>query len=103
MSMALWSRRKGASPTELPAALYNELKEQLIGLAKTKAFTINAITLRPIALAFVIKKLGANAIRPGSRGFICGLKWLQQLAKDAGLRWRKPYGDARKHPADAKK
>jgi hypothetical protein len=46
-------------------------------------------------------RLGADVIRAGKGGFVCGPDFLQKLARDAGLRWRKPYGDARKPPADA--
>ena len=87
------------SPPVLPAELYQELILQLTDLAKTKAFTINSTTLRPIALAFVISKLGVECIKPGR--WVCGKKWLVGLAKAAKLKWRKPYGDARKHPPDA--
>lgn len=90
-------------PPELPAEVYGELKEQLSTLAATKAFTINSTTLRPIVLAFVVKKRGPDVIRPGRGGFVVGETWLKVLAKDAGLKWRKPFGDARKHPKDAAK
>eukprot|EP00966_Prymnesium_polylepis_P327930 7383754-Prymnesium_polylepis.1 len=29
------------------------------------------------------------------------MKWLRKLACDARLKWRKPFGDSRKHPPDA--
>ena len=86
---------------ELPPALYNELKEQLVVLAKTQAFTLNSTTLRPIVLGFLCTELGSHVIRPGPRGFIVGGRWLKRLAHAAELKWRKPYGDARKHPANA--
>ena len=90
-------------PPALKPELYEELQAQVVRLAATKAFTINATSLRPIALSFVINKLGPDAIRPGNGGFIAGPKWLQQLARGAGLKLRKPFGDARKHPPDAAK
>jgi transposase-like protein len=93
---------RGRLPTLKPE-LYEELKEQIVRLVATKAFTINTTSLRPIALSFVINKLGPNAIRPGKGGFVAGRTWLQQLVKAAGLKWRKPFGDARKHPPDAAK
>ena len=86
---------------ELPKALYEELKEQIVALAKTKAFTLNATTLRPIALAFVVTRLGPDVIRSSRGGFTCGRTWITALAKAAKLKWRKPFGDARKHPPDA--
>ena len=91
---------KGRKPTLKPE-LYNELRTQIVQLAATKAFTINTTTLRPIVLGFVMNKLGPDTIRPGRGGFVAGRSWIQQLAKDANLKWRKPFGDARKHPKDA--
>ena len=57
--------------------------------------------MRPIVLSFIINKLGVEVIRPGVGKFCASAKWLNKLARDARLKWRKPYGDARKHPADA--
>ena len=92
--------QQGRPPT-LPEPLYNELKEQLKGLAKTKAFTLNATSMRPIVLAFIISKIGVEAIRPGVGRFSASAWWISKLARDACLRWRKPFGDSRKHPPDA--
>ncbi|KAL3929673.1 MAG: hypothetical protein SGPRY_001858 [Prymnesium sp.] len=86
---------------ELPAAMYKELCKKVKSLAETKAFTVNATTLRPICLAFIHHNLGDAALRPGRGGFTCSRTWLCRLAKAAGLRWRKPYGDVRKAPANA--
>ena len=88
-------------PPVLPEALYNELKEQLVGLAKTKAFTLNSTTLKPVVLAFVLSKLSLDAIHPGRGGFVCGPWFVKKLAQAAKLKWRKPFGDARKHPPNA--
>ena len=55
--LGLVVHQQGRPPT-LPSDMYDELKAQLVALAQTKAFTINSTTLRPIVLAFVIKKLG---------------------------------------------
>ena len=88
-------------PPALPEPLYNELKGQLVGLAKTKAFTMTATSMRPIVLAFIISKLGIETIRPGAGRFCASMKWLRKLARDAQLKWRKPFGDSRKHPPDA--
>ena len=93
---------RGRKPM-LTNAVYQELAEQLALLARTQAFTINSTSLRPIVLAFVVEKLGLDAIRPGRGGFICGPRYLRLLAHAAGLKWRKPFGDARKHPRDAAK
>ena len=90
-------------PPALPEALYHELKEQLVGLAKTKSFTLTATSLRPIALGFIISKLGPETIRPGVGRFNCSYKWLRLLALAAKLKWRKPFGDSRKPPANASK
>ena len=92
--------QKGRKP-ELTPELYKKLREQLVALAKTQGFTINSTTLRPIVLGFVCVELGPHVIRPGPRGFIAGAYWLKELAQAAELKWRKPYGDARKHPANA--
>ena len=88
-------------PPALPKLMYNELKEQLIALAKSKAFTLNSTALRPIALAFIRIKLGPEAIRPGRSRFNCSNNWLSRLAHAADLKFRKPFGDARKTPLDA--
>ena len=67
-------------PATLPESLYDELKEQLVGLAKTKAFTLTATTMRPIVLAFIINKLGVETIRPGVGRFLR----LFEVAEEAG-------------------
>jgi hypothetical protein len=52
-------------------------------------------------LAWIIDKLGAAVIKPGQGNFVAGKTWLNRLARRAGLRWVKPYGDARKAPDNA--
>ena len=91
-------------PPALPQAMYDELCLHIKELSKTRAFTMNAITMRPIVLAFITLKLGPSAIwlRPGHGGFLAGPHWLQEMARAAKLSWRKPYGDARKAPPNAK-
>jgi hypothetical protein len=90
----------GRAPV-LPAELYEELKTLVKSLAATRAIRICASSMQPVVLPIIIHRLGADVIRPGQGGFLAGPDFLQKLAKDAGLRWRKPYGDARKAPADA--
>ena len=91
---------QGAKP-RLPEALYNELIDCVKQLAATKAFTLCSTVLRPIALAFIVKRLGSSAIRPGRGNFTCSMTWLRKLAHAAELKWRAPYGDLRKPPKDA--
>jgi hypothetical protein len=57
--------------------------------------------MQPVVRPIIIHRLGTDVIRPGKGGFLAGPNFLQKLARDADLRWRKPYGDARKPPADA--
>jgi hypothetical protein len=92
--------RAGRTPT-LPAELYEEIKTLVKGLAAARAIRVCSSSMLPVVRPLIVHRLGADVIRPGRGGFIVGPKFLKQLAKDAGLRWRKPYGDARKPPADA--
>ena len=91
-------------PPALPDALYTELVEHIRKLAYVKAFTLNATTLRPIALAFITSKLGAPSVwqRPGHGGFMAGREWMRQLCRAADLKFRKPFGNSRKNPPNAK-
>ena len=93
---------KGRKPA-LTAEMYAELVQHIRNLAKTRAFTMTATTLRPITLAFIANRLGPASVwsRPGSGGFSASYTWQCQLAHDASLRWRKPFGDARKAPPNA--
>jgi hypothetical protein len=92
----------GRKPT-LPSEMYAELADHIKKLAKARAFTMNATTMRPLVLAFITSKLGAPSVwsRPGHGGFVASKEWLRKLTQTAGLSWRKPYGDARKAPPDA--
>ena len=92
--------QNGRRPT-IPAELYQELILVIQGLASTRAIRVCASSMRPVVLPMIIHRLGAAAIRPGTGGFVCGRTFLMKLARDAKLHWRKPYGDARKAPADA--
>ena len=94
--------QKGRPPA-LPSDMYQELVQHIKGLARTRAFTMSSTSMRPICLAFIISKLGPMSVwsRPGHGGFIAGAKWQKQLAHVAELKWRKPFGDARKHPPNA--
>jgi hypothetical protein len=85
----------------LPAEFYEELKAVVKGLAQTRAIRVCVSSMQPIIRTLIVHRLGAQVIRPGMGGFIVGSYFLRQLARDTELRWRKPYGDARKPPADA--
>jgi hypothetical protein len=88
----------------LPKPMYDELVAHLQKLARVQAFTMNSTTLRPIALGFVVQKLGPPAVwsRSSRGGFTCGDYWMKQLAHAAQFRWRKPFGNSRKNPPNAK-
>jgi hypothetical protein len=92
--------KAGRNPT-VSAELYEELKSMVKSLAATRSIRVCTSSMQPVVRTLIVHKLGAEVLRPGSGGFVCGRTFLRQLAKDAGLRWRKPYGDARKPPADA--
>ena len=70
-------------------------------ICNVKGYKVTAASLRPVALAWIIDKLGSDVIKPGKGNFIAGRMWLNRLARRAGLRWVMPYGDARKAPANA--
>ena len=70
-------------------------------ICNVKGYKVTAASLRPVALAWIIDKLGSDVIKPGKGNFMAGQKWLNGLARRAGLRWVMPYGDARKAPANA--
>ena len=91
---------QGAKP-RLLETLYNELVDSVKQLAATRAFTICSTVLRPIALAFIVERMGEAAIRPGRGNFSCSATWIRKLAHAAELRWRAPYGEPRKAPKDA--
>ena len=95
---------KAGRPPALPDAMYKELVEHIKKLAKVKAFTMNSTSMQPIALAFIVSKLGPLSVwcRPGHGGFEAGYKWMRGVAHNAELKWRKPFGDARKNPPNAK-
>ena len=92
--------RAGRKPT-LSDDMRAELVATIKALAATRGFKVTATSLKPIVIAFVVHRLGAQAIKPGKGGFTASRDYLRRLALAAGLRWRKPYGDARKPPADA--
>ena len=80
-------------PPALPEAMYNELKEQLIKLVNTKAFTMTSTTLRPIALGYIVNKLGVEAIRPGQSRFSCSYSWMKRLAHASSLKHKLALSD----------
>ena len=88
-------------PPVVPPELYEELKTLVKSLAATGAICVCATSMRPIVRSTIVHRLGTDVIRPGKGGFTCSNPFLHQLARDSELRWRKPYGDARKPPADA--
>jgi len=84
--------RAGRPPT-VPADLYEELKALIKGLAQTRAIRVCTSSMQPVVRPLIVHRLGAEVIRSGKGGFIAGAHFLKQLASDAGLRWRKPYGE----------
>lgn len=92
---------KAGRPPVVPEELYEELKQTILALARTRAMRVCATSMIPIVRPIVIHRLGAEVIRPGKGGFMVGHAFIKKLAHDAGLKWRKPYGDARKPPPDA--
>ena len=63
----------------LPAELYQELITLVKGLAATRAIRVCASSMLPVVRPMIVHRLGADVIRPGSGGFVCGPKFLQQL------------------------
>ena len=88
-------------PPSTPPELYEELKSMVKGLAQTRAVRVSTTLMQPVVRSLIVHRLGAEVFRPGKGGFLAGSVFLKRLAHDAGLRWRKPYGDARKPPPDA--
>jgi len=85
----------------VPPEFYEELKGIVKNLAATRAIRVCASSMQPVIRSLIVHRCGTDVIQPTKGGFIVGPMFLQKLAKDAGLRWRKPYGDARKPPPDA--
>ena len=92
---------RAGRPPRIPPELYEELKQTVKQLAEARAIRICASSMQPVIRSIIVHRLGTDVIRPEKGGFIVGPMWLQQLARNCGLRWRKPYGDARKPPPDA--
>ena len=92
---------RAGRPPRIPVEFYEELKATVKNLAQTRAIRVCASSMQPVVRSLIVHRCGTDVIRPGKGNFIVGHMWLQMLAKDAGLRWRKPYGDARKPPPDA--
>ena len=92
---------RAGRPPVLPAELYEEVKALVKSLAASRAIRICTSSMLPVVRSLIVHRLGADVIRPGRGGFIVGPKFLKKLASDCDLKWRKPYGDARKPPADA--
>ena len=89
---------------ELPPDKYEALVKHVQGVCSANAFRCTATSLRPIAQAFIIHSMGPeifNNAKYGKRAFSLSLDYLQKLARNAKLKFRKPYGDSRKPPPDA--
>ena len=92
---------QAGKPPSVPKDLYDELIVLVRSLAETRAIRVCTSSMQPVVRTLIVHRLGAEVIRPGKGGFTVGACFLKQLAKNAELRWRKPYGDARKPPPDA--
>ena len=90
-------------PPALPPDKYKELTAHIKEVSSTNAFRATTSSLRPIAYAWLLHNVGDQIFRPGQGGFSLCTHYLTRLAKDAGLHFRKPFGDQRKAPADAEK
>ena len=92
---------RAGRPPRVPPEFYEELKTIVKNLAQTRAIRVCASSMQPVVRSLIVHRCGTDVIRPEKGGFMVGVKFLTKLASDAGLKWRKPYGDARKPPPDA--